>query len=49
MTCHGARVWKFVVILAGAVIGRERNICPHVFIEPGATFTNDPLPRSRMG
>jgi UDP-2-acetamido-3-amino-2,3-dideoxy-glucuronate N-acetyltransferase len=27
------RVWQFVVILAGAVIGRDCNICSHVFIE----------------
>ena len=27
------RVWAFVHILPGAVIGRECNICDHVFIE----------------
>jgi len=29
----GTRIWQFVVILAGAVIGRETNICSHVFVE----------------
>lgn len=29
----GTRVWQFVVILAGAQIGAECNICAHVFIE----------------
>lgn len=74
---EGTRVWQFVVILSGAQIGRECNICAHaliegdvtvgdrvtvksgvflwdgtrvgddVFIGPNATFTNDPLPRSK--
>ncbi|WP_286914061.1 MULTISPECIES: acyltransferase [unclassified Pseudomonas] len=73
----GTRVWQFVVILAGAKIGQDCNICAHsliegdvivgdrvtvksgvflwdgtrvaddVFIGPNATFTNDPLPRSK--
>lgn len=73
----GTRVWAFAHLLPGAVIGRDCNICDHVFIEndvvvgdrvtlkcgvqlwdgvtieddvfvgPNATFTNDPLPRSR--
>ena len=29
----GTRVWQFVVILRGAKIGRDANICAHVFIE----------------
>jgi acetyltransferase-like isoleucine patch superfamily enzyme/dTDP-4-dehydrorhamnose 3,5-epimerase-like enzyme len=29
----GTRVWAFAHILPGAVIGRECNICDHVFIE----------------
>jgi len=29
----GTRVWAFVHILPGAVIGGECNICDHVFIE----------------
>jgi acetyltransferase-like isoleucine patch superfamily enzyme len=72
------RVWQFVVILPGAVIGEDCNICSHCFIEndvvvghrvtvksgvqlwdgvhleddvfigPNVTFTNDPMPRSRI-
>ncbi len=30
---EGARVWQYVVILPGAIIGREGNICSHCFIE----------------
>jgi UDP-2-acetamido-3-amino-2,3-dideoxy-glucuronate N-acetyltransferase len=29
----GTRIWAFVNILAGAVIGEDANICDHVFIE----------------
>lgn len=29
----GTRVWQFVVILAGAAVGRDCNICAHCFIE----------------
>lgn len=29
----GTRIWQFVVVLAGARIGRDCNICSHVFIE----------------
>lgn len=29
----GTRVWQFSVILSGAVIGRDGNICSHCFIE----------------
>jgi acetyltransferase-like isoleucine patch superfamily enzyme len=29
----GTRIWQFVVILPGAKIGAECNICAHVFIE----------------
>ena len=29
----GTRVWAFAHILPGAVIGRDVNICDHVFIE----------------
>ena len=29
----GTRVWQFVVILAGASIGENCNICAHTFIE----------------
>jgi acetyltransferase-like isoleucine patch superfamily enzyme len=30
---QGTRIWQFVVILAGARIGAEVNICSHCFIE----------------
>lgn len=30
---EGTRVWQFVVILAGARIGRNVNVCSHCFIE----------------
>ncbi|MGL4464678.1 MAG: acyltransferase [Planctomycetia bacterium] len=29
----GTRVWAFAHLLAGAVVGRDCNICDHVFIE----------------
>ena len=29
----GTRVWQFTVVLRGAVIGRDCNICSHCFIE----------------
>ncbi|WP_081673734.1 acyltransferase [Pseudomonas cremoricolorata] len=75
---EGTRVWQFVVILPGAVIGKNCNLCAHtliegdvnignnvtiksgvflwsgvdveddVFIGPNATFTNDPMPRSKV-
>jgi acetyltransferase-like isoleucine patch superfamily enzyme len=31
----GTHVWAFTHILAGAVVGRDCNICDHVFIEGG--------------
>lgn len=30
---EGTRVWQYVVILPGAKIGRDCNICSHCFIE----------------
>lgn len=30
---HGTRVWQFAVILKGAVIGRDCNVCAHTLIE----------------
>ena len=29
----GTRIWQFAIVLAGAKIGTECNICAHVFIE----------------
>ena len=33
----GTSVWQFVVILPGAIIGKDCNICSHVFIENDVT------------
>lgn len=30
---EGTRIWQYVVILPGAVLGRDGNICAHCFIE----------------
>jgi len=30
---EGTRIWQYVVVLPGAVIGRNCNICSHCFIE----------------
>jgi acetyltransferase-like isoleucine patch superfamily enzyme len=30
---EGTRVWQFVVVLPGARIGRNCNLCSHVFVE----------------
>jgi UDP-2-acetamido-3-amino-2,3-dideoxy-glucuronate N-acetyltransferase len=30
---QGTRIWQFVVVLPGAAIGRDCNICSHCFIE----------------
>lgn len=78
-TCvgKGTRIWQYSVVLEGARIGENCNICAHTFIEadvvigndvtiksgvylwdgtrvedkvfigPNATFTNDPMPRSK--
>ncbi len=32
-SAHNTRVWAFAHILPGATIGRDCNICDHVFIE----------------
>jgi acetyltransferase-like isoleucine patch superfamily enzyme len=29
----GTRIWQFVVVLAGARIGRDCNLCAHTFVE----------------
>ena len=31
----GTRIWQFAVVLPGAKIGRDCNICAHTFIEGG--------------
>jgi len=30
---EGSNIWQFVVVLKGAVIGKDCNICAHCFIE----------------
>jgi UDP-2-acetamido-3-amino-2,3-dideoxy-glucuronate N-acetyltransferase len=32
----GTRVWAFAHVMAGAIVGRDCNICGHAFIESGA-------------
>jgi acetyltransferase-like isoleucine patch superfamily enzyme len=74
----GTQIWQYAVIIEGAQIGNECNVCAHtliegdviigdrvtvksgvflwdgtrigddVFIGPNATFTNDPMPRSKQ-
>lgn len=29
----GTRIWQFVVVLKGAVLGADCNLCAHVFVE----------------
>ena len=41
LTCNigaGTRVWQYSVILEGAVIGKDCNICAHTFIESNVTI-----------
>jgi UDP-2-acetamido-3-amino-2,3-dideoxy-glucuronate N-acetyltransferase len=37
----GTRIWQYVVVLPGAQIGSNCNICAHVFIEDDVTIGND--------
>ena len=36
----GTRIWQFVVVLKGAIIGRDCNICSHCYIESGSVIGN---------
>lgn len=36
----GSRVWQFAVVLPGAVIGEDSNICSHCFIENDVVVGN---------
>lgn len=38
---HGTNVWQFCVILSGAVIGTNCNICAHVLIENDVIIGNN--------
>ncbi|PHV11412.1 dTDP-6-deoxy-3,4-keto-hexulose isomerase [Chitinimonas sp. BJB300] len=37
---EGTRIWQYVVILAGATIGSDTNICSHCLIENDVTVGN---------
>ncbi len=37
---EGTRIWQFVVVLPGAIIGRDCNICSHCFIENKVAIGN---------
>jgi UDP-2-acetamido-3-amino-2,3-dideoxy-glucuronate N-acetyltransferase len=37
----GTRIWAFCNVLAGSTIGRDCQICDHVFIENGARLGDD--------
>ncbi len=37
---YGTKIWQFVVILPGAKIGAEANICSHCFIENDVIIGN---------
>jgi acetyltransferase-like isoleucine patch superfamily enzyme len=37
---HGTRVWQFVVVLKGAKIGADCNICAHTLIEGTVVIGN---------
>jgi acetyltransferase-like isoleucine patch superfamily enzyme len=37
---EGTRIWQYVVILPGAVIGRDCNICSHCLIENQVSVGN---------
>lgn len=37
---EGTRIWQYVVVLAGANIGRECNVCAHVVIEGDVVIGN---------
>ncbi len=34
----GTRVWAFAHVMKGATVGRDCNICDHVFVETGGTI-----------
>jgi acetyltransferase-like isoleucine patch superfamily enzyme len=37
---NGTRIWAFVHIMPGVVIGSDCNVCDHVYIESGVTIGN---------
>jgi UDP-2-acetamido-3-amino-2,3-dideoxy-glucuronate N-acetyltransferase len=38
---EGTRIWQYSVVLDGAVIGKNCNICAHTFIESDVVIGND--------
>lgn len=38
---EGTRVWQYSVILDGATIGKDCNVCAHTFIESDVSIGND--------
>jgi len=38
---EGTRIWQYSVVLDGAVIGRNCNVCAHTFIESEVVIGND--------
>ena len=38
---NGTKVWQFCVVLAGARIGYDCNICSHCFVENDVVIGND--------
>lgn len=38
---EGTRVWQYSVILDGATIGKDCNVCAHTFIESDVVIGND--------
>jgi acetyltransferase-like isoleucine patch superfamily enzyme len=41
MVGAGTRIWAFAHVLPGAQIGRDCNVCDHVFIEGDVSLGND--------
>jgi acetyltransferase-like isoleucine patch superfamily enzyme len=37
---HGTHVWQFSIVLPGAVLGKDCNICSHCFIENDVVIGN---------
>lgn len=38
---NGTRIWQFAIVLSGAVIGENCNICAHTLIENDVVIGND--------
>lgn len=42
------QIWQFTVVLSGAVIGNDCNICSHCFIENDVLTENRVIVKSRQ-